>query len=283
MLLRALLWSAGAILSFCLLAVCGKLLSQQVPVIQSIFVRALIGMGILLPILLIKKQAFNLACMPLHLLRHSCHFIGQLGWLLAFSYLSVAQVIALEFTVPVWVLLLAHFFLHDPISIKKLLAISLCMLAVWLIVQPGIEGWHPSVWMLLASAFFYALAHTAHQPLAQQVPAFTIIVMMTVLQGLLCLPFIFFVWQPQPWIFYLYMAGLGVFALLGHYCLSQALRLMPVSTVMNLDFLRLPLMMGLGYLLFNEAVSISLLLGGLLMIAANMLLLYKPANKQARN
>ena len=67
-----------------------------------------------------------------------------------------------------------------------------------------------------------------------------------------------------PWLFVIGAAGL-----LAHYCLTTALSLAPASFLMPIDFARLPLVVVIGMVLFNEQADALVLLGGGIIILAN--------------
>ena len=58
-------------------------------------------------------------------------------------------------------------------------------------------------------------------------------------------------------------------ALAAHYCLSRALSLADAAVVMPMDYLRLPMIMLLAWLIYGEVVSVYLLVGAALIIAGN--------------
>ena len=69
-----------------------------------------------------------------------------------------------------------------------------------------------------------------------------------------------------PW-----LATIGAMALTGHYCLNRAMQLAEVGFVMTIDFLRLPMIAVLGMLLYMEPLKLTLLLGGLIILAGNLI------------
>ena len=74
-----------------------------------------------------------------HLLRNLSHFGGQYGWLYAIALIPLAQVFAIEFTIPVWVALLAPFVLGERMSWARATAILLGVVGVLVILRPGLE------------------------------------------------------------------------------------------------------------------------------------------------
>ena len=65
------------------------------------------------------------------------------------------------------------------------------------------------------------------------------------------------------------LAIIGIAGLVAHFCLTTALTLAPASVVMPIDFLRLPVIAIIGMLLYGEPLELAVLLGGLVIFAAN--------------
>jgi drug/metabolite transporter (DMT)-like permease len=69
-----------------------------------------------------------------------------------------------------------------------------------------------------------------------------------------------------PWII-----AVGCTALSGHYCLARALAIADAIVVVPLDFLRLPLIAGIGALFYGEPLDWLVLTGGVLMFSGNLI------------
>ncbi|MGB1310674.1 MAG: EamA family transporter, partial [Leucothrix sp.] len=57
--------------------------------------------------------------------------------------------------------------------------------------------------------------------------------------------------------------------LLAHYCITSALQLAPAVIVSPMDFLRLPVMVFIGAIFYNEPFNIWIIVGALLIFLAN--------------
>ena len=64
---------------------------------------------------------------------------------------------------------------------------------------------------------------------------------------------------------------IGLMALSAHFCMAKAMAHAEVSTVVTLDFLRLPLIALIGVVFYAEPFEVAILLGGALMMTGNML------------
>ncbi|MDH8062009.1 EamA family transporter, partial [Klebsiella pneumoniae] len=70
-----------------------------------------------------------------HIVRNIVHYAAQYGWFLALTLIPLAQVVAIEFTMPIWTALLAVSFIGERLNVWKVLAIVLGLIGVIVIVQ----------------------------------------------------------------------------------------------------------------------------------------------------
>ncbi|HSR72291.1 MAG TPA: DMT family transporter, partial [Kiloniellales bacterium] len=204
-----------------------------------------------------------------HLLRNLGHFGGQYGWFYAVGFLPLATVFAIEFTMPFWVVLIAGLVLGERITGTRVLSVLLGFLGVLVLLRPGFEAIHPAAFAILAGAFGFAVSVTATKALTRDTTPLAILFYMTLMQlpmGLIpALPV--WVWpglETLPW---LLLVGLA--ALSAHFCLTSALRLADATVVVPMDFLRLPLIALVGFLLYSEGIDLFVVLGAVLICAGN--------------
>lgn len=276
------LWMSGALASFSILAIGARELSGELSIAQSLFIRSAIGLVFLLAVYFIQSRVLKNKPLKVkhqprvnvtkrHLFRNLFHFIAQYGWFFGIGLLPLAEVFALEFTVPIWTLLIASFFLNEKVTKNKLLAIFFGTLGVIVIVQPGYALIDYASIVVLGSAICFAIAHTTTKSLAKTESPLSILLFMCIIQ----LPMGFFlsfshwIWpQGEQW---LWLSVIGLSALLAHYCLAKAMQYAEVTTVITLDFFRLPLIAMVGVIFYNEAFELPLLIGGVLMLMGNLI------------
>ena len=275
----AVAWMVGTFISFCAMAVAARELSGDVSVFQMLFFRSAIGLLCIAAILGLTTQraGIHLNRVGLHGLRNVFHFAGQYGWFLGIGLLPLAEVFALEFTVPMWTLLVAAVALQERITARKLTAVVLGLVGVLVIAQPGYAILDPAAFIVLAAAVCYAVAHTCTKSLSRTEPAISILFYMCVIQLPIALVLSLPDWQWPVGREWLWLAVIGITALTAHYCMAKAMLYAEVTTVVTLDFFRLPLIAIVGVLLYHEPFEISLLLGGLLMLSGNLISLGRTA------
>jgi len=174
-----------------------------------------------------------------------------------------------------WTLLVAAVALQERITARKLTAVVLGLVGVLVIAQPGYAILDPAAFIVLAAAVCYAVAHTCTKSLSRTEPAISILFYMCVIQLPIALVLSLPGWQWPVGREWLWLAVIGITALTAHYCMAKAMLYAEVTTVVTLDFFRLPLIAIVGVLLYHEPFEISLLLGGLLMLSGNLISLQR--------
>jgi drug/metabolite transporter (DMT)-like permease len=74
--------------------------------------------------------------LPQHVLRNAIHYAAQYGWFVALTLIPLAQVVAIEFTMPIWTAALAVLFLGERMNGRKWFAVLLGLVGVAVIVRP---------------------------------------------------------------------------------------------------------------------------------------------------
>lgn len=278
---HATLWVIGALTSFCLMAIGARELNSQIGIFQILFFRSIVGLLVLLPIMFLsKKSKFLLPKrIKLHLVRNLFHFAGQYGWFLGIGLLPLATVFAIEFTVPLWTIIISYFFLKESITVRKVIAVLLGILGVIVIVQPSLEVARYGSLIVLGAAICYAFSHVATKSLSNTENPISIIFMMCLIQAPLGLLLFIKGWTTPAGIQWLWLVIIGVTALSAHYCMTKAMQHAEVTFVVTMDMFRLPLISLIGVLLYAEHFSVALILGMLLIVAGNSVNIYGKENR----
>lgn len=262
----AALFMVGSILSFTLMAIAARQIGTLHDTFEIMAARSAIGLVLVLAgaAAIGRLSDISRARLPGHLLRNVVHFTGQNLWFLALTLAPLAQVFALEFTSPLWVILLSPLLLAERFNARRLLAVAIGFAGILVITRP----WEapPSLGVLAAagSAVFFAMTSILTKRLTREETIISILFWLTLMQlvfGLLAAGHDGQVRWPDnstlPWLFVIGLTGVTA-----HLCLTNALRLAPASFVMPIDFARLPLIAVLGAVLFGEALDPAVLIGG---------------------
>lgn len=276
--LTAALWMTGAITSFSAMAIAVRELKGAHDTFEIMAVRSAVGLLIVLAVAFATRRLGEVSAQRLggHVLRNAIHFTGQNLWILAVTLIPLAQVFALEFTTPIWVLLLSPFFLGERITALRLLAAVLGFVGILVVARPDLAGGNTAGANLgmaaaAASAVCFALTGITTKVLTRRESIVSIMFWLTLLQ--LVFGAVLALWDgvvrwptaaTWPW-----LVLIGVTGVVAHFCLTSALRLAPASFVMPIDFARLPLIAVAGAVLYGESIDASVLAGAAIIFAGN--------------
>jgi len=266
----------GTLTSFCLMAVSVRELSGEVDTFQVLFIRSVIGLIVISLVIVVsgKTKCFRINRLGLHGIRNSFHFAGQYGWFLGIGLLPLAEVFALEFTVPLWTALVAYFFLKEALTVQTIISILLGISGVIVIVQPGVEIINYASLVVLGAAICYAISHVSTKAISSTEHPFSIIFMMCLIQLPIGFLLSFVSWQYPTTIQWIWITIIGITALSAHYCMTKAMLYTEVTTVVTMDFFRLPVIAIIGVVLYSEELELSMLIGALFILFGNLLKVY---------
>lgn len=265
----------GAITSFTCMAVAGRTVSSELDTFEIMLFRSLTGIVIVVSIAVMTGTIGDVRTRRpgLHGLRNICHFAGQNLWFYAITLIPLAQVFALEFTTPIWVILLSPLLLQERITSVGLLSALIGFVGILIVARPDPTNLSPGLIAAAGCAVFFALTAILTRKLTQTETITSILFYLTVMQavfGLICAGYDGDIQLPSPdnipWVVLIGIAGL-----VAHFCLTKALSIAPASIVMPIDFVRLPTIALVGMLLYDEPLEMLVFLGAALIFAANYL------------
>jgi drug/metabolite transporter (DMT)-like permease len=278
---KAVPWMIGWLSLMVVMAVAGRQATRELDIFQIMEVRSLIGLLLLSPLVWSSGglRAMRTARPILHLARNVVHYMAQYAWLMALTLIPLAQLVALEFTMPIWTLLLAAAFLAEPLHRWKVAAVVMGVTGVVLIVRPANAGVSPGQLIALASAVGFAVSVTLVKLATKTEDATKIMFWMLIVQSVLGLLPALHVWRWPSlavWGWLVVIAFCGTFS---HYCMARAMRHAQATVIVPMDFLRVPLTALAGWAIYAERIDMLMVLGTILILAGNLLNLRRLPNK----
>ena len=258
------------IVSFLLMAVAVRELGTRLTVYEILFFRALVALCAILPIVLFRNPgALRTTRIGMHVARNLTHYGGQYGWTVALGMLSMAEVFALEFTTPLWVALIAVVFLREPLARHRIIATIGGFIGVLLIIRPSGEPLPPGAIYILGAALCYAGSICMVKSLTRTDSALTIVFYMGLIQTPLSLLAAIPGWQTPlaselPW-----LVVTGLATLCAHYAMARALTIADATLIFPMDFLRMPGVALVAWVLYGETVTLWVGFGAAVIFIAN--------------
>lgn len=270
---KAALWMIGTIASFSSMAVAGREVASELDTFEIMMYRSLFGVFI---VIVVGAAAgtlgqINRQNLGTQVLRNAAHFTGQNLWFYAVTVIPLAQVFALEFTTPLWVIVLSPLLLGEKLTPTRAFAAIMGFIGILIVARPDLAGINSGVITAASSAVFFALTIILTKRLTRTQSITCILFYLTTMQlvfgaiaagydGDVALPSL----TALPFVLLIGAAGL-----LAHFCITKALSLAPATVVTPIDFIRLPTIAVVGMLLYNEAIDIWVFVGAAVIFAGN--------------
>jgi drug/metabolite transporter (DMT)-like permease len=263
---------AGWLSLMLIMAVAGRETTRELNVFQIMEVRSTLGFVLLYP--LIRRNGgfakLRTSRLPQHVARNLIHYAAQLGWFFALTLIPIGQVVAIEFTMPIWTAILAAGFLGERMTPRRIAVILLGLVGVVVIVRPAIGEINPGQLIALGAAVGFGISMALVKSLTRTDSALAVIFWMLVVQSAAGLFPTLYLWtwpSGYAWGWMVVIAVCGTFC---HYCLANAMQYADATVVVPMDFLRVPLTATAGWLIYAERLDLFTVLGAALILGGNL-------------
>ena len=275
---------AGWLTLMLIVAVAGRETLRELNVFQIMEVRSLIGFAMLYPLVHLNGgfRAMRTARPVQHVSRNIVHYGAQLCWFYALTLIPMAQVVSIEFTMPVWTAILATLFLGERMTRWKIAAIVLGIIGVIVIVRPATGEINPGQLIALAAALGFGVSIALMKSLTRTENTVAIIFWMLAIQSVAGFVPALYLWQwpsAYAWVWMVVIAFCGTFS---HFCMARAMLYADATVVVPMDFLRVPLTALIGWLIYSERIDLFTVLGAVLILSGNLLNLRPASPAQVR-
>ena len=202
--------------------------------------------------------------------------VGSLTALFAsLPHLPLADATAISFAAPLFVALLSIPLLGERVDAHRWGAILAGFAGVFVVVRPGSAMFQWVGTLPLLGAVFFAVYQIVTRPLARLDDPLTTL-LYTGGGGLLLTSIVVgLVWRTPTAVEWLVFAGMGVLGVTAHFLIVKAFGLAPASLLAPFNYARIVGAVALGYALFGNVPDALTILGGLLIVASGLYLVWR--------
>jgi drug/metabolite transporter (DMT)-like permease len=276
--LAGVLWMLATGLNFVMVTALVKLVGSRIPAAESAFLRYLLGLVFLVPMMRpLLAAALPWPTLALFSARGLVHSFGVILWFYAMANIPMAEVTAINYLNPVFVTLGAAVFFGEKLAARRLAAIGAALVGAFIILRPGLREIHPGHLAMLATAVFFAASYLMANRLTGLVRPVVVVAMLSITVTIGLAPFALANWVPPTlpeigWLF-----GVAAFATAGHYSMTRAFAAAPMTVTQPVTFLQLVWSVLIGAMFFSEPADIWVILGGGLIISAVSFITWREA------
>lgn len=271
---NGLLW----VLIWCLTFTCGvstsKFLTQSTGNFGLFCIRYLSGMLFFAPFFMSNLSKIKRVKSPLwqHLTRAAC--IGGASLLTYQTYrnLPLAVATSIGFTGPLLAASFGIFFLKEPPTKAKILALVFGYIGVLFIVQPSYEPLSIYVLTGLGACTLAGTANTLSRKLSHNDSAIMIMLATTITLGTIAVCGMFFLNETINNNDLKLLLLIGMFGSFSQFAYIKAVSYAEVSFVAPFEYTRLLIAVPLGYFMFSEAINLGQIFGMVLIVIGSVYL-----------
>lgn len=270
-LFKAIALMLLAALAFSCMNVLIRWTSGELHPFQIAFFRNLFGLVFMLPWLIkFGYRNFKTDRFPLFIIRAFLGLFSMFCYFWGITVLPLAKAVALSFTVPLFVTIGAAVFLKEDVNWRRWIAVLVGFLGTLIILRPTVDGDLIASLVVIASSVTMAASVLIIKSLSRTEDPNVIVMYMVLLMTPLSLPVAATVWQwptMETWVLVALMGFLGSFA---HLMFTHSLKMSDVSIVMPFDFARLPFIILLAWIVFNQSVDHWTIIGAAIVFASGV-------------
>lgn len=262
-----------------------KILDERVPLGQTIFFRALIGLSAVFLVYYLRgefRQTFTIVSVRRHTgwaLSCAC---AMMLWFTALTLIPLPEATAIGFVVPLITVALAWLVLGERVRVFRWIAVLVGLLGVAIIIWPriGVGADYGSsaalgAMVALCSASLWALAQIFLRRLTTTESSGSAVLSFSVATMGLGLASLFWGWVNPGAVEWLAIAVCGLAGGFGQLCIAQSLRYGEASTMAPFEYLTFPVASVVGIVVFSEYPDNSVWLGLPLVVAAGLFVIYR--------
>lgn len=254
-------------------AVIVRLVSPQVHPFVIGFTRALFGCLAFLPYILFRPDILRSQFRFLHILRAALKLASLVAFFFAFAQAPLADVTAIAFAAPIFVTIGAWIFLSEAPQRLRMIAALVGFVGVLLVLRPGQGAAVPAgLIFALCGALLTAVIQLMLKPMTGRDRPETLVAWNLIVSvPIAAVPAILF-WAPIDALMWALLVLQGVIGALNMGLVTRAFSMADASLLVPIDFLRLPFVAAVGYMMFGQIAPLSTWLGGAVIFAATIIM-----------
>jgi drug/metabolite transporter (DMT)-like permease len=274
MLAASVLFAASSALS--------KWLVVTYPIGEVLFTRALGGL-LFASLLILPRMGvavFRTHHLRQHAMRSASQSMSQTFILIAFSLMPLASAVAINFSAPLFATLASVLLFKERVGRARWAALIVGFGGVLLVTQPGVGAFQIGSLFALANAVLYGTVTAGVRGMTATESTETLTMyQMVMLAGVFALLLPFGMVTPS-WTDALALGLNGIGNGIGQYWWTRALHLAPTSAVAPFNYFSLVWAMMLGFAVWGDVPTASLLLGSAIVVASGLALYWREVRRR---
>ncbi|MGB4438032.1 MAG: DMT family transporter [Sedimentibacter sp.] len=270
---KSILLMLFSALTFSSMQIIVKLL-PAIPLMEKVFFRNFIGLA--LSYFIIRKKNLCYFGLPENrknlFFRYFFGFTGVILFFYATTQMLAADAAMLNKLSPVFVILLAHFFLKEKINKVKIVVLIISIIGALLVIQPQFNSSMIPAISGFISAILSGAAYMFIRLIGDTESVYTTVFFFSFFSSVSCIPFFLIEFAMPDFYELVLLLLLGILAALGQIALTFAYNGCPASEISIYDYSNIIFTSILGYAFLSEVPDTLSIIGGILILSASVIL-----------
>jgi len=254
---------------FAVMAVCIKTASSELPAVQLVFLRSIIGLIIILPIVLPRGINFiKTPILKLHMFRGFISICAMTCFFYAITHIGLSESTLLNASSPLFIGLLAMPVLKEKITMRSAIALIIGFIGVCFILKPGTSLFTFAALIGLCSGLFIACAKILVRYMANTEPVMRTVFYFSIFSTIYSSILMIWFWQTPTMFDVSIMALAALCATGGQTLLTYSFTHNEAVTVAPYTYVTVMMATIFGWVGWNELPDIGSSIGAILIIGS---------------
>jgi drug/metabolite transporter (DMT)-like permease len=278
---HAIILMIGATIVFAISSALSKWLVATYPIGEVLFSRSFISLLVCALIIMPRTglAVFETKRLPHHAMRTLSQALSQTCLMIAFSLMPLAGAIAINFSAPLFTVLLSMLLLKEKVGFARWGALLVGFAGVLIVTNPGAGTFQIGALFALANAIIYGSVTAAVRGMTATESAETLTLWQLVLiTGFFTCLLPLGITAPTLWDAGLILTN-GALNGIGQYWWTRSLHMAPASSVSPFLYLMLVWTMLIGFVVWGDVPTTSLVIGSAIVVGSGLFLLLREARR----
>ena len=282
--LQAIFWMVVTTLLFAIVTGIVRYIGSDIPAPVAAFIRYIISTIFFIPLIvrmfILERNRSN---RRVYWSRGLAHGFGVILWFFAMARIPVSEVTAIGYITPIFVSIAAFIFLKETLSISIIGALAICMIGMIIIIRPTTSGIATGQLSMIVATLFFAASYILAKKLSETESTLEILVALNFIVTLTLAPFAIAFWVTPSLQEVLFLGVVALFATAGHFTMTIALKLAPITITQPISYVQIVWASGIGFIFFGEKISLWFTLGAALIILSSLYVTYTSSTNQNKD
>jgi len=265
-----------ATLCYSVIDMTGKWLVRELPVIEVVWLRFATHV-LWMAVLLAPRHGrsmFRMRSPQLQALRGAMLAAMTALNFWALRYLQLAETGAIQFSVPLLIVLLSAWWLHEPLEVRRWVAIVAGFVGVLLVMRPGSAAFHPAILLAAANAVLAAVFNMLTRRMAASESPESMQLISALIAALVLAPLALpQLEQPRSALSWAVIGLCGLAGGIGHQLSAMAHRHATAAVLAPFLYQQILYMVLWGWLVFDQMPDAFVVAGALVVVGSGLWLL----------